>query len=494
MDFLDPKKRKAHTRRLFIGYGLMTVAIGLGAVILLYVALGFGVDRSGNLFQNGIVFLASSPDQAQVKISNKAKTFSETVVTSDRLNLKSDLYKFQFLKKGYRPWERTLELRGGSVERLVYPLLFPDKLNPTNKKLYDSAPGLVTQSPDMKTILVQRPGTLGTFDSFDSESPDKQTTSFKLSANLFPAGAKPEKLELVEWSKDNRHILVSYKSGKTKLFILVDRSKPSSSVNLNNLFGLSTDIVTLRDKSPESFYILLSDSRLLSAQAKNKSLSLIAKNVAAFDSFGNDTVIYVSTKNSKKTKKSDVYIKQNNTVQLLRHLPVDNGYNLGISSYNDKLFVVAGAKSDDNTYIYRDPIKAFLRKKTDTELTTRTLRLKNVDQVSFSQNSQFIAAQSAQNYDVYDAEQDRQYRYDIPDKIDSGSKAVWMDGHRMTFVSKGKLVVFDFDGINKQILVDSSSQSPAMFTPDYGQLFVVASPSSLKNKSALTQTSLIVAN
>lgn len=494
MDFLDPKKRKAHTRRLFLGYGLMTVAIGLGAVILLYVASGFGVDRSGNLFQNGIVFLASSPDQAQVKITNTDNTFSKTVVTSDRLTLKADEYNFQFLKKGYRPWDRTIELRGGSVERLVYPLLFPDKLITTNKKLYNSEPGLVTQSPDKKKIIVQQPNSLGDFDVFNSETPVKQPTSFKLASSLFPPNAKPERLELVEWAENNRHLLVSYKSGKTKNFILVDYQKPSSSVNLNTTFDLSPTTAVLRDKNPNAFYFLLPDSRLLGAQLNNKNLVLIAKNIVAFDSYGDDTVMYVSAKNSKKTKKVDVYIKQNEALQMLRQLPIDNSYNLDMSVYNDKLFVVAGAKSDDNTYIYRDPVKAFLRRKTDTELTTRTLRLKNVSRVSFSENSQFIAAQSGQKFDVYNAEQDRQYRYDIPDKMDSGSVASWMDGHRLTFVSKRRLIVFDFDGINKQVLVGSNSRTPAMFSPNYSQLFVLSFFDDSNSKPALTQTSLVVGN
>lgn len=492
MDFLDPKKRKAHSRRLFIGYGLMAIAIGLGAVILLYASFGYGVDRSGNLFQNGIVFLASNPDQAQVKITNTGNSFSKTVVTSDRLNLKADIYKFQFLKKGYRPWERTVELRGGSVERLVYPLLFPDKLTSSRKKQYASTPGLVTQSPDKKIIIIQKPGTVGSFDVFSSGDSIEQKTGFKLASNLLPVGSKAEKLELIEWAKDNRHLLVSYKSGKTKIFILIDSQKPSASINLNNVFGLSPLVAELRDKKPDIFYFQLADNRLLSAQINNKTLSLVAKNVADFDSHGENTVLYVSKKNNKTV---NVFIRQNNTVQLLRQLPLDKGYNLNMSTYNGKLFVVAGAKSDDNTYVYRDPVKAFLRKKTDTELTTRTLRLKNVDKVSFSENSQFIAAQSGQNFDVYDADQDRQYHYEITNKIDSGSEVAWMDGHRLTFVSKSKLVVFDFDGINKQVLVESRSQFPAMFNPDYSQLFVVSpTDNSSNNKSQLNQTSLIVAN
>src|SRR5688572_25594640 len=127
MDFLDPKKRKNRTRRLYLGYLLVAIAIGLAAYLLLAIVSGYGVDNKGNVIQNGLVFVASNPDAAEVRITNNSNTFKRTVVASERLVLKADDYNFEFLKEGYRPWKRSITLRGGGLQRLVYPFLFPEK-------------------------------------------------------------------------------------------------------------------------------------------------------------------------------------------------------------------------------------------------------------------------------------------------------------------------------------------------------------------------------
>jgi hypothetical protein len=62
MDFLDPKRKKSHHKRLFIGYLLMAVAVAMGTLILLFSAFGYGVDRkTGDVIQNGTVFVDSQP-------------------------------------------------------------------------------------------------------------------------------------------------------------------------------------------------------------------------------------------------------------------------------------------------------------------------------------------------------------------------------------------------------------------------------------------------
>ena len=45
MDFLDPKKQKAHDRRLTIGYIIIGLVLLLATTILLYLTFGYGIDR-----------------------------------------------------------------------------------------------------------------------------------------------------------------------------------------------------------------------------------------------------------------------------------------------------------------------------------------------------------------------------------------------------------------------------------------------------------------
>ncbi len=67
MDYLDPVKKKAHKRRLYLGYGLMAIVVAFATIILVYLGSGFYVDRqTGALIQNGQILVASRPEGAEI--------------------------------------------------------------------------------------------------------------------------------------------------------------------------------------------------------------------------------------------------------------------------------------------------------------------------------------------------------------------------------------------------------------------------------------------
>ncbi len=72
MDFLDPKAKRRHKIRLFIGYGLMAAVILSTSAILVFQAYGFDVDRkTGEVIHNGLVFVDSAPDNASVRFNGQ---------------------------------------------------------------------------------------------------------------------------------------------------------------------------------------------------------------------------------------------------------------------------------------------------------------------------------------------------------------------------------------------------------------------------------------
>jgi hypothetical protein len=103
MDFLDPRKKRAHHIRLMIGYCLVAIAIGLGTVVLVYSAYGYGVNtKNGDIVQNGLLFVDSKPGGANIYLNNK----SVNQTTSARLILPAGDYDLALKKTGYRDWER----------------------------------------------------------------------------------------------------------------------------------------------------------------------------------------------------------------------------------------------------------------------------------------------------------------------------------------------------------------------------------------------------
>ena len=148
MEFLDPKKQKAHLIRLIIGYVLITIALVLTTIILLYQAYGFGL-RNGEVIQNGLIFMSSHPDPADIYVNNQKRDEK----TNSRLLMPAGQYTFRLERDGYRPWKRAISVEGGSVGRFDYPFLFPTKLTTTTTKKYEARPSVVTQSPDQRWVL-----------------------------------------------------------------------------------------------------------------------------------------------------------------------------------------------------------------------------------------------------------------------------------------------------------------------------------------------------
>ena len=126
MDFLDPVKKRALRNRLIAGYFLIGTAILLVTLILVFQSYGYDLDRkTGSIIQNGLLFVSSEPVPSDIYLNGKqVKSNSDA-----RLVLPSDVYKLELKHDGYRTWQRTISLAGASIDRVVYPFLFPTKLN-----------------------------------------------------------------------------------------------------------------------------------------------------------------------------------------------------------------------------------------------------------------------------------------------------------------------------------------------------------------------------
>src|SRR5437870_5101173 len=103
MDFLDPKKQKAHRIRLLVGYVLVGLLVIVATIILLYQAYGFGINSSGQVIQSGLVFIASQPSGANILVNGVQKT-----QTNARLNLPAGQYTVAVQRDGYRTWQRSI--------------------------------------------------------------------------------------------------------------------------------------------------------------------------------------------------------------------------------------------------------------------------------------------------------------------------------------------------------------------------------------------------
>jgi hypothetical protein len=493
MDFLDPKKHRRHLILMLCGYLLIGVAIVIGTLVLLYQAYGFGLGKNGTVIQNGLLFFSSQPHPAKITINSKP----QSVQTNSRLLLPAGIYSVQLTRAGYRPWQRTIELIGSSVEHFDYPLLFPQTLTTTGTQGYSAAPGLMTESPDKHWLLVAKPGSMVDFDLYNLKTgptaPAKAPITLTLPASLLASASTGQGWQVVSWADDNQHVLLQHVYDGKSEYILFDRADPAQSVNLNQTFtGTAFTALSLDNLKYDQYYLYnAADDSLATATLKTTTPVPVLSRVLAYKTYSDNTVLYVTDSGASAGK---VIVKEqvSNQTYTIRELAASPTYLLDLATYSDVPYVAAGASVENKVYIYKDPIGQLNASPAHAPVPQQVERVNNPSYVSFSPNAQFILTEGGQNFSVYDVENMRGYSYSLPLALDTPQlHADWMDGDRLTYVSGGKLIAFDYDHTNQQMLEAADPAFVAAFAPDYSYTYTIVPNASTGFE--LTATSLYTA-
>lgn len=472
MDFLDPKKTRRLTTQLYIGYVLVTIMILLATSILVYYAYGFNVNRDGDLVQKGLVFVSSQPSGAQIRIDEK-----QVDTTNAKLNLPAGQYDLRLSRDGYRDWKRNIAVDGGDVSHYVYPLLLPDQLQANQLKSFETAPALTTQSPDRRWLVALTDVDAGVFEVFDLNRNQKQvaeSVQFSVPAELMTASTVPVRWEVMEWSNNNRHMLLkryfTNESGAQFEYILADRQRPEGSYNLSRVLGVTPTEVTLRDKKPDQYYLYNAETKELSTASLDEPTPAIeVEGVLAYKTHDANSILYV-TNEEAATGKVSIKFRQGTKEYLIRSVTASDKYLLEVARYEGDWYVVLGSQADNRAFIYKNPAQQLQDAQKAEALYT--LRLDSPTAVSFSANAQFVLAQNSKTFHVYDLENARSYRYATRFPIDQPqTRAPWMDGNRLSYVSNGMQILFEYDNVNSRTLVPASSTYLSAFDREYKYLY-----------------------
>ena len=474
MDFLDPRRFRRHKIRLVIGYVLVAIAIALGTVVLVYGAYGYGINaKTGDIVQNGLLFVDSKPGGAEIYLNNKYINQN----TSARLVLPAKNYDLLIKKAGYRDWQRKFTLDEHTISRYVYPFLIPTKPVAASLKSYTSNPLLFMQSPDRHWLLVQVPDPAAktiAFDQYDASNFEKPSVPVVLPATLL---TKPNTagsvLTEVEWSSDNNHVLLRHDFQGGNEFVILDRNDPSKSINVNKVLSIAPSQVALRNKKIDQLYIFMQDSQTLQIAEMNKPLlnEPMLKNVLAFKPYGTNLMQYVTQENLPAGK-AQARIWSNGKSYPLYTFNAGDKYFLDIASFAGHTYFTAGSNAIARVNIYKDPLNDLQSSSTARATPLMALKAKDAAKVSFSDNARFIALEGGQNFAIYDIETGSEYQYTVSAPLNGIMD--WMDGHRLMGVSNGNIFVMDYDSTNQQSLVPTSASAPAYFSRDYNQMYTLA--------------------
>ena len=485
MEFLDPRQKRKHNVKLLIGYGLMTTLVIMGTLLMSSLSLGFNFDtKTGSVIQNGLLFIDSHPESASAIINGQDKG-----KTNVRLVMPSGRYGIVLKQDGYRDWNHDINLEGGSIERLLYPFLFPAELKSEDSDIFSEKPIMASQSPDRRWLVLKQPGSPTEFKLIDLNEKTIETSPILLDKSLLNSNGTTHNYDEVEWSNDNKHLLLKHTFEGGSEFLVIDRTDAGKSVNLNTKYNWPITDVRLRDKKYDKYYFHnITNGELVSAELSSETVIAVANGVLKFQPHGSEQILYVH-ENKDNKESVEVILRDQGKNYEIRQIPVSNKYLIDLAQFDGKWYIALGSSTDQKVYIYIDPLKDLTRTNKRSPLPSALLRLnKNIEFLSFSANARFISIQSGSNFAVYDAETVRQFRYDVDLDIDQKYKAKWMDGHRFFVVTQGKMHVFDFDGTNSQELLNAYNEFYPFFDRDYNNLFTLSPSTTVKDKPALVFT------
>ncbi|MGH7157621.1 MAG: PEGA domain-containing protein [Candidatus Saccharimonadales bacterium] len=479
MDFLDPQKQKAHARRLIAGYILIGMVLLLATVILLYQAFGYGIDRHGRVFQNGLVFISSLPDNAEVYVNGERQSST----TNTRLVLPAGQYVFELKREGYRAWKRAITVEGSTLQRFDYPLLFADNPETALVKQY-AAPGLATQSLDKRWLLVQS-DTANSFELFDINADNPVPSTLAIPTEVLSNG-ETNGWQEVEWSKDNRRLVLKRlftQDGKqTSEYILVDRENANASVNLSVRLGFTPTVLQLRDKAHDQYYAFDQPNGLLfTATLERPTPQPYLDKVLAFQSDGADSVLYATSQDASPGK-TLVRVRQGDDHYTIRQVEAAAApYMLDIARYDGDWYVAAGASAEDRVYVYKNPVDALKSDSGDVLVPVHILKAARPTYAVFSPGSRFILAEGGQDFSVFDVKNNNGYSFQLDDQLSSDpGHATWADEYHLTFVTAdGQIIIVDYDGTNRQVLAAARAGTTPFFTDNYRRLYALTATNSL---------------
>lgn len=494
MEFLDEQAKRRRAIKLFTGYFLIAVIIALSSLILVYLAQGYGYDPQKGVMQNGLVFVDSYPIPANVTLDNQSKG-----TASLRLVLPEGQHSLTLSKDKYRSWSKSFSLDGGSVLYFIYPRLFPVDIPLGVTRVYTTPPAWASQSPDRHWLIMQAQTESPVLTLIDLSKPNDDPKLISIPASeLTVQNGHYGTLKPLEWSNDNKHLLLSetMPSGRV-VYIMFDRENSDQTVNLSDKLQLdATQKVVLLDKKYDRYYIHdTNNGELKTADIKNGlSDNPLLAGVVSYKSFSDNLIFYTTYENAKPTEAKLFVLSGNKDKFLLKSLPRNSGniYLLDMAKYQNNWYYVASSVGSNKVYLFRNPLSRDKPGNKQAIAPQMSLSLENPQFVSFSDNTRFIAMQSGKNFVVFDGEQSKVFKYSSPLDIQLTQQAKWMDGHRLDLVTSSKVQVFDFDGTNQQTLIASRPEFTPYFNRDYTYVFTLVPQAD--GKTALENGKLIVNN
>ena len=202
---MDRKKsKKIRNARIIATNIFMTISVIVIVFVLIFVAQGYTINRSGEFEQSGLVQIRSNPSGATVRIDGETQ-FSHTEINK---MLRATTHNIIISKDGYDTWRTDIEVESGLLTRIEWVRLFPLESKPTDALEFDNL-RFASFSSNRKQLLALE------YDSDSLKLINIQGAQPKITkvalANIIPATEDEEPnydLDFYYWNDTSNHVIL----------------------------------------------------------------------------------------------------------------------------------------------------------------------------------------------------------------------------------------------------------------------------------------------
>ena len=446
-------------------YGMMTIAVAIGAAFTLALAMGFRFDfRSGQISQVALLQFNSFPTGASIDINGKRLSSN----TPTRTNIQSGKTTATMSLSGYRTWSKTVDMSPSSVRWLNYARLIPDNVTSESIKNF-SGVGQMMASPDQHWLILTTGANNRDIILADISNPQKvKFANFTLDPNSVtaPAENQTENFEIVEWDQGSRYVLLKHTVGDTTEFLRVDRQNLTDTRNLSKDFNMNIAEAHFSGNSGNVFFGLTGTDLRKFDYGNNTVSAPLVGGVQNYRAYENGKLAFVSleTKDAKTTQNVGIY--NDGQIQIVKTFTDQKPTMAEFSRYNGTDYLAIAR--DETVTIYPSPL--------DSSNKTEPISLKSPDGIDifdFSPTGRFMMAAHGSKIVSYDLEMNEHYSFELAEDAKSLS---WIDNYHILDTSGGSIALVEFDGGNRQSIV--SGRMTAVLSSNGKYLFSISDAAS----------------
>lgn len=429
--------------RLIVTEVLMFLAVVMLVGFLTLIVTGHAVNwrKIGTeeevIERTGLVQIGSIPTGATIAIDGEVPLMLRT--NGSRTMLTGD-HTIKLSREGYDTWEKTVRVSEGLMYRLNYPRLFLKEREAEEVLVFEKDEvKYTTVSPNKEKMLVVHDG-----------------KTYLVELNATKPVLKPlydEEVSDVEWSGNSERILATTAEGRVVLSVKNATEKAVLGEIISEVSSaLKITDLKFETEAGERLLVLLSDKTLREIDVKAKTVSAaVATKVERFDNDGDRVTYMTQVTTDEEVEENQVRVIRVGAEEsvLLWTTKSEGTKVLTMRYFQDTYFGVVDGEKLAVYYATSWPTaEASVTQIFEEELTGKVTKFeKRGKGMVFALE---LAEEDERTAEVFDIEAMQTTRFAL-----AGTTG-WIDEYlRYAVDGDGKLMVVDYDGLNRRALVES---------------------------------------